>query len=44
MKKRTSKNAGRALVLAVALHFALPACAVHAEESAGGVHLFRQML
>ena len=36
MKKRTSKNAGRALVLAVALHFVLPACAVHAEESAGG--------
>lgn len=44
MKKRTSKNAGRALVLAVALHFVLPACAVHAEESAGGVNLFGQML
>ena len=33
MKKRTSKNAGRALALAVALHFALPVCAAHAEES-----------
>ena len=33
MKKRTSKNTGRALALAVALHFALPVCAAHAEES-----------
>ena len=33
MEETMSKNAGRALALAVALHFALPVCAAHAEES-----------
>lgn len=41
MKGKRSKKAGRALALAVALHFALPACAAYADESAGGVHIFK---
>ena len=44
MEMRMGRNGKRALGMAVALHLMLPACVVQADESAGGVHLFRQML